>query len=220
MMETSDSPLIYPAVKAAAAWLAGFAALLALVCAAGAVLEFALVAAAFAGDSTKTLQFALFAGDASLLCLRLLIVSLALLAPWCHQVLLAERGSFITGWLCWFGACIALPALASAVCAALASAPLLVGQDDLLLLILIILQASTLFNVPRMAAASLWQRTAIGAAPAILIIAFICGGIPLISTAFKVLAAALLFLPLRALRRFAPRIVGMPERPTQTPTQP
>ncbi len=220
MEQPSDSPFIYPAVKAAAAWLAGFAALLALLCAAGALLEIGLAQLAVAQSSLSWLNAAIFCGTTSQLCLSLLTSALALLTPWCHQVLLAGRGNALTQWLAWFGALIALPVAASALVAAATRVPLLPGQLDLQLLILVLLLAIAAFNLPRMAAAPAWMRAALVASPALLIGALITDA-PLLlpyGAGLKVLAAALLFLPLRRLRRFAPRIIGMPERDGDAPS--
>ncbi len=204
-MKTSESPFIYPAVKRAVAGLAGLAAAVAAACAGLSLLANALLWLGLP-------QYAMPCGSMSQLMARLLVVGISLLAPWCHNVLLAGRGGDITRWLAGFGVYLGLLVLICSLYTAFSFELLLPRQDDVVLMLLTLLLAVAVFNLPRMAAASVWRRASIVLAPPLLIAVELTDIPPLLlpNAAFKLLAAALLLPQLRQLRAFAPRIIGMP----------
>ncbi len=205
-METTDSPLIYPAVKRTVAWLAGLAASLALT---GAALSLLALLALLTGLHA----YAFPCCDASLFMERLLAVVLSLLAPWCHSVLLAGRGNDITRWLAWFCVYLGGLILVCTLYTALTFELLLPRQDDVLLMLFTLMLSILLFNLPRMVAASVRCRTALILALLMLTAAELTELPALIllpNAAFKIAAAALLVPLLLQLRRLAPRIISMP----------
>ncbi|MBQ1960673.1 MAG: hypothetical protein II349_04035 [Akkermansia sp.] len=93
--------LIYPAVRALVAKLAGFAAGVALACALAAAGELILAPLGCVGA-------ALFVGSLSELLMSLFLMVVVWLALWCHMVLLAGRGMEFTRYLLLVGAVLAL----------------------------------------------------------------------------------------------------------------
>ncbi len=207
LMEWRDDLFIYPAVKRAVAWLSGLAATFALAAAALSLLALAC----FCLGAT---QAGAYAAGMSQFISRLVVVVVSLLTPWCHNVLLAGRGGDITRWLAGFGVYLGLLVLVCSAYTAFSFELLLPRQDDVALMLLTLLLAITLFNLPRMAAASPWLRAGIVLTPLLLLLVELTD-LPLLllpNALLKLLAAALLFPLLRRLRAFAPRIIGMPGR--------
>lgn len=137
---------------------------------------------------------------------------LVVLGAWCHAVLLAGQGVLLTRWLLRVGAVLA-PLLP--ICwgyTLVAGRLLLYRQAELPLILVVLLVAGSLFNIPRMAAAPWQLQVRVAALPLVLLVVQLCDlpGLLLPCAAAKLLAAWLAAAPLRQLAAIAPRIISMP----------
>ena len=141
------------------------------------------------------------------------LMLLALLAAWCHSVLLAGQGSSITRWLLRLGALLA-PLMPLCWIYTLATGRLLLyRQTELPLILGVFLVMAAIVNIPRMAAAPWQLQLRVVALPLLLLAAQICDapGLLLPCAGLKILAAWAAAAPLRLLSSTAPRIISMPE---------
>lgn len=145
------------------------------------------------------------------------ILLATLSALWCHEVLLARRGSAFTRMAGIFTAFLSLLWLASTLYSTLTGALLFIRQQELPIWIMTLLLASILFNLPNMAAAPLRWRILLLLYPLTHLLASILGSVRTLPSllagdtlsTLSGLAAALLLLKLS---RLAPRIVSMPKK--------
>lgn len=157
---------------------------------------------------------AIVCGMISTLLLHVGLALVVILAIWCHLVLLAGGGAFITRWL--LAACAMLAPL-SPICwifTLFSGRLLLYRQGELPLLLCLVLLFSAIMNLPRMAAAPRKLQACVIALPVLLLLAF-CTNAPgfiIICLVFKLLAALLARKPLRLLASAAPRIISLPPK--------
>ena len=140
------------------------------------------------------------------------VALLAVLAAWCHPVLLAGQGSVITRWLLRVGALLAPLAPVCRVYTLATGRLLLYRQAELPLILGVLLLFAALVNIPRMAAAPRQVQLRVVLLPLLLLAALVLDlpGMLIFATACKLLAAWLATAPLRRLARTAPRIISMP----------
>lgn len=198
--------LIFPVVKGFVARLSGCALGCGLASAAAAAAELALAPLGF-------VPAALFAGQASSLLFALFLSGVSLLAPWCHEVLLARRGWGLTRFLLAMGALMGLFLLAGVVYALLTGTPLFLRQGELPLMISLLLLVCMLANMPLMAAAPLRRRVRLACFALVLLATAITDAPILVALndMCRILAVLLAFSPLLTLRRAAPLIVSLPD---------
>lgn len=139
----------------------------------------------------------------------LAVPCLYVLALWCHHVLLAGRGMAVTRWLLLFLLFFAFlhPACASYTLAT--GQLLLVNQALLPAVLYTVLPCVFLFNLGLMAALPLRYRMLLMCFLLSLLGQYIMQGSFLI-----LLTPCFAFVPLRLLARYAPQIVGLPQRKT------
>lgn len=197
--------LILPAVKGTIGALARIALI-------GLMLNAVLSVAEILLISSGALRSGIICGMAGSLLLALEAFVLSLLVAWCHRVLLFQRGYFLTG--CLAGGVIIL-CLAWPVCqvySLLTGKLLLVSQGLLPTLICPTLLLIHFFNLPNMAAASLWLKIRLGIFPLLLLLIYLCDQplFILMACIGKLLLWVLLAGPLRQLADIAPRVISMP----------
>lgn len=217
-IEWRDEYLIFPAVKravsvlakvtawgfvaAAALWLLGLVALLAvaaMLCSAAELPEEMPVWVSV----TESAILICRAGREFLL--ALLLPCLYLLALWCHQVLLAGRGTVVTRFLLL---CSLFFAFLHPVCAGwllLSGKPLLVNQMLLPAVLYTVLPCVFAVNWFRMAALPLRYRLLL-----IFFLLALLGNYILMGSLCVLLLPCFSFVPLRRLAASAPRIVSLP----------
>lgn len=198
--------LIFPVVKGLVARLASCALGCGLASAVAALAELTLAPLGF-------IPAALFAGQASSLLFVLFLSGLSLLAPWCHEVLLARRGRVLTRFLMAMGGVMGLLLLAGVVYSLLVGMPLFLRQGELPLMISLVLTVCLLVNMPLMAAAPLRLRVRL-ACFSLVLLATAVTETPLLvalNDLCRILAVLLGFSPLLTLRQVAPRIVSLPD---------
>lgn len=137
-------------------------------------------------------------------------------AVWCHETLLAHRGSGVTRFIGWFAAILSLEALACCAYSLVCHAPLLVRQAELPLWASALLLSNIFFNLPNMAAAPLKWR--------VLLVLYPLPDLFLWAVSGSLRASLLLGMPLRIagivagallffrLSRLAPLIISMPPK--------
>lgn len=155
----------------------------------------------------------ILSGMVSSFLLQWSIAVLAVLALWCHPVLLAGQGVMITRWLVPVSALLA-PLVPVCWVYSLATGELLLyRQAELPIILGIVLVVTALINIPKMAAAPWQLQVRVVAVPLLLLVAYGCDmpGIIVYSLVCKLLAAWLAFRPLKMLASLAPRIISMPE---------
>ena len=218
-LEWRDEYLIFPAVKravsrlsqltawgfvaAAALWLLGLALLVvaAMLCSAAELPEEMPV---WVSVMEPTI---LICGAGREFLLALILPCLYLLALWCHQVLMAGRGTVVTRFLLL---CSLFFAFLHPVCAGwllLSGKPLLVNQMLLPAVLYSVLPCVVAVNWFRMAALPLRYR--------LLLLCFLLalvGNYILPGSFFVLLLPCFSFVPLRLLARYAPRIVSLPPK--------
>ncbi len=157
-------------------------------------------------------------GMVSSFLLWLAVSLLLLLAAWCHQVLLAERGLALTRWLLLVGSMLAPAAPVCWLYTTLSGRLLLYRQAELPLFFCGLLLLAALMNIPRMAAARWQLQLRIVLLPLLLLAALSLDtpGLVLCSTTLKLLAAWQAAPLLQWLAAAAPRIISMPEPPAKS----
>lgn len=216
-LEWRDEYLIFPAVKRAVSVLAkvtawGFVAAAALWLLGLALLVGKTVLFASAGTSDAVidelsrweLAFFLCGGGREFL-LALLMPCLYLLALWCHQVLLAGRGTAVTRWLLL---CLLFFAFLHPVCTGwllLSYKPLLANQMLLAPVLYTVLPCVFAVNWFRMAALPLRYRLLL-----IFFLLALLGSYILAGSFLALLLPCFSFVPLRRLAAYAPLIVSLP----------
>lgn len=216
-IEWRDEYLIFPAVKRAVSVLAkvtawGFVAAAALWLLGLALLVGELGLLSAAGDSDEALvwlsrceMIQFLGGEGREFLLALLLPCLYLLALWCHQVLLAGRGTAVTRWLLLF---LLLFAFLHPVCTGwllLSGKPLLVNQMLLPAVLYTVLPCVFAVNWFRMAALPLRYRLLL-----IFFLLALLGNYILMGSLCVLLLPCFSFVPLRRLAAYAPRIVSLP----------
>lgn len=147
------------------------------------------------------------------LCLALLAL-ISMLCPWCHEVLVAERGSPVTRFLSLLTGLFGLFLLLDTIYSAFTQYDLLTNRDLATLGLSLGLSFTVIININNIAAAPLWLRLSLAVAGVCYIGCVLCIGIiPLLLpfTLLKLVSALLLAKPLAILRRNAPRIASLPE---------
>ncbi len=218
-LEWRDEYLIFPAVKRAVSVLAkvtawGFVAAAALWLLGLALLVGELGLLSAAGDSDEALvwlsrceMIQFLGGVGREFLLALLLPCLYLLALWCHQVLVAGRGTAVTRWLLLF---LLLFAFLHPVCEArllLSGKPLLANQLLLPAVLYTVLPCVFALNWFRMAALPLRYR--------LLLLCFLLallGNYILCGSLCVFLLPCFSFVPLRRLAAYAPLIVSLPPK--------
>lgn len=220
-----EEMLIFPAVKRAVSRLAkvtawGFVTAAALWLLGLALLVGELGLLSSAGNSDEALVWVSRCEMTKFLCIvgteflqSLLLPCLYLLALWCHQVLLAGRGTVVTRFLLL---CSLFFAFLHPVCAGwllLSGKPLLANQMLLPAVLYTMLPCVYAVNWFRMAALPLRYR--------LLLLCFLLalvGNYILPGSFFVLLLPCFSFVPLRLLARYAPLIVSLPpkEEPNET----
>lgn len=197
--------LIYPAVRALVAKLAGFAAGVALACALAAAGELILAPLGCVGS-------ALFVGSLSELLMSLFLMVVVWLALWCHMVLLAGRGMEFTRYLLLVGAVLALLMPVCTAYQILVGEFLLLRQDDLPVIVTLLLALSVYLNLPRGVAAGWGKLSAISvfAAAALLYALTNVQALVWVNDVLKIVACGTMWYPLRGLSRYALRVVALP----------
>ena len=201
-----DDVLIYPALRALVAKLATWAAGLALLCALSALAELLLAPVGLVG-------VALFCGSLSELLMSLLQPLVIWVGLWCHMVLLAGRGMELTRYGLLTVAVLALMMPVCTLYLLLVDEPLLLRQAELPLICNVVLAVCVLLNLPRGTAAG-WWRLVLLSAYAIMAVFYSLTNMPelvWLSDICKIAACAAIYYPLRALSRYAPRVVSLPE---------
>lgn len=225
-LEWRDEYLIFPALKhvvsrlaqltawgfvaAAALWLLGLVALLAVAAMLCSAAELPEEMPVWVSVTESAL---LICGAGREFLLALLLPCLYLLALWCHQVLLAGRGTVVTRFLLL---CSLFFAFLHPVCAGwllLSGKPLLANQMLLPAVLYTMLPCVYAVNWFRMAALPLRYR--------LLLLCFLLalvGNYILPGSFFVLLLPVFSFVPLQLLARYAPLIVSLPpkEEPNET----
>lgn len=197
--------LIYPVVRAWVSKLAALAASLALVCALAAGSELILA-------PMGMIEAALFLGSLSELFASLFFAVLLWLAMWCHLVLLAGRGMEWTRYVLLVAAMLGMCMPVCTVYRMLTGEVLLLRQAELPLICTLLLAFCLYLNLPRGVAAgrTVLMLVSVFAAAALL---YALTNEPLLvwaSDLFKIVACGTIYYPLRALRRYALRVVSLP----------
>lgn len=224
-LEWRDEYLIFPAVKRAASRLAqltawGFVAAAALWLLGLALLVGELGLLSSAGNSDEALVWVSRCEMTKFLCIvgseflqSLLLPCLYLLALWCHQVLVAGRGTVVTRWMLLF---LLMFAFLHPICECrllLSGKPLLANQMLLPAVLYTMLPCVYAVNWFRMAALPLRYR--------LLLLSFLLalvGSYILPGSFFVLLPPCFSFILLRRLAQTAPLIVSLPpkEEPNET----
>ncbi len=147
------------------------------------------------------------------LCLALLAL-ISMLCPWCHEVLVAGRGSPVTRFLSLPIGLFGLFLLLDTAYSALTQYALLTNRDLVTLGLSLGLSFTVILNINNIAAAPLWLRISLAVAGVCYIGCVLSIGIiPLLLpfTLLKLVSALLLAKPLSMLRRNATRIASLPE---------
>lgn len=218
-MDWREEMLIFPAVKRAVSQLAkvtawGFVAAAALWLLGLALLVVAVMLFPVAELPEEMPVWASAMESALLICgagceflLALLLPCLYLLALWCHQVLVAGRGTAVTRWLLLF---LLLFAFLHPVCEGwllLSGKPLLANQMLLPAVLYTALPCVFALNWFRMAALPLRYR--------LLLLCFLLalpGNYILMGSLCVLLLPCFSFVPLRRLAAYAPLIVSLPPK--------
>lgn len=201
----NDELLIYPVVRSLVAKLAGLAAGVAVSVAVCALGELLLAPYGCLGG-------ALFMGALSELLMSLLLAIVPWVALWCHLVLLAGRGVEATRYGLLMGAILSLLMPPCTLYLMVVGEPLLPQQADLPLICNSILALCVLLNLHQGVAAG---RTILGMVSVFVIMAFVYGltntpDMVLINDLCKIISCGTAWYPLRALSRYAKRVVAMP----------
>lgn len=151
-------------------------------------------------------------GKASDLLLNIFIALLSILGCWCHQVLLAGRGTGFTRFLCVFAIIMACLMLLCESYTLFTDKLLLVKQMQTPIIVSTILFATTLINIPNMAAAPLRLRILIPLFTFGVSAACVTTVIPPICLIFKIIILCIGIPLLRQLQHIAPLIISMPPR--------
>lgn len=220
--EWRDEILIYPAVKRAVAMLArvtawGFVVsavlwLLGLGLLVGKTVLFADAGVSDnAIDAVSGFEMAFYLCGVGCESLQALLVPcLYLLALWCHQVLLAGRGTLVTRWLLLF---LLFFAFLHPVCVGwvwLFCKPLLVNQMLLPAVLYTVLPCAFAVNWFRMVSLPLRYRLLL-----LFFLLSLVGNYILTGSFFVLLLPCFSFVPLRLLARYAPLIVSLPPKEEQ-----
>lgn len=216
-IEWRDECLIFPAVKRAVSVLAkvtawGFVAAAALWLLGLALLAVAAMLCSAAELPEEMPVWVSVTESAILICgagreflLALLMPCLYLLALWCHQVLLAGRGTAVTRWLLL---CLLFFAFLHAVCMGwllVSYKPLLANQMLLAPVLYTVLPCVFAVNWFRMAALPLRYRLLL-----IFFLLVLLGSYILAGSLCVLLLPCFSFVPLRRLAAYAPLIVSLP----------
>lgn len=198
---------ILPVVRSAVARLASITRWVLYICAGLALAEPALLVLHLPLEG-------ILSGMVSSFLLHIGVFLLVVLTAWGHTVLLAGQGNVVTRWLMWMGAMLS-PMAPICWCYSLFTGKLLLyRQVELPYILIALLLLTAVVNLPRMAAAQWKLRACLVALPVLLllVLSFDAPGLILVSTALKLLAAALASNPLRQLANAAPRIISLPPR--------
>lgn len=150
------------------------------------------------------------------LCFYLHMALLFITVLWCHEVLLAERGSALTRYLLILGSLFGVIQLVCQLYTLLTSELLLPRQGELSLILWVLLFSSIVINIGNMAAAPAKWKAGIFATLFLLLIIVITtdcyGAIMLLNFLAKILYAIPGCWLLRKLSRVAPHIISLPEK--------
>lgn len=211
----NDDWLIYPLTRQGVALLARAGSAAFLLCLTLRLLT--LAASIFLPQGTFSLRLAALLLQAGAWGWGIGLCCCGLLAPWCHDVLLAKRGSKATRFLSRLALIFALFLLFCASYTLATDRLLLIRQEEIPLWLSCLLLTILLCNLPNMAAAPLrWQ---------ILLVLFpllslacpltgMTGSLPwdLLSQAFGLCSCLIGSILLTRLSRLAPHLAGLPEK--------
>ncbi len=158
-------------------------------------------------------------GVISSVILSLELFALSLLALWCHDVLLLERGYGFTRLLGWLAVFFSIICPVYTLYTAFTGKLLLLNQSLLPFIVCMLLLLVQLINLPNMAAATRILKIRLGIFPLLTMCIFIFDqpGILLFAGIGKLLLLLVLAHPLRLLSDIAPRVISMP--PTENPDE-
>ena len=207
-----EDMLILPAVKGSVGKLAAAARIGLMICALLSVAEISFF-------STAYTTVGVACGVLSSFVLNLELFMLSLLALWCHEVLLLERGYGFTRFMGYLAAFFSVLCPICMLYTSCTGTLLLLNQSLLPFIACMLLLLIHLINLPNMEAASLLLRIRLGAFPILTMLIFIFDqpGTLLFAGIGKVLLLLLLAQPLRQLADIAPRVISMP--PTENPDE-
>lgn len=202
--------LILPGVKGCAGKLAAAARIGLMICVLLSVAEISFF-------PTEHTAVGVACGVLSSFILNLELTALSLLALWCHEVLLLERGYGFTRFMGYLAVFLSVLCPVCTLYTTFTGNLLLLNQALLPFIVCVLLLLIHLINRPNMEAASLLLRIRLGAFPILTMLIFIFDqpGILVIAIVGKVLLLLLLAQPLRQLADIAPRVISMP--PTEEP---
>lgn len=158
----------------------------------------------------------LVCGFLSRLSVPIAVALLGLVIPWCHTVLLAERGWVLTRYLSLCTAVFALLYPLSDLWLFITGSPLIANHGLLPVVCCALWLVFSLLNLGHMAAARWHLQLRIVLIP-ILILIIIITDLPellIICSVFKLLLLLAAGGPLRMLADAAPRIISLPDLPT------
>lgn len=139
---------------------------------------------------------------------------LALLMPWCHMVLLAERGVELTRYLAWLNVFFAGGLVLCFGYTLATSDLLMVNQGYWPALVSLLTFCIMLVNVVKMAAAPVHVQVRLVVVPLVILVIYVIDsqGFVLLSCLFKLVLAWMLTSPLRWLASAAPAIIALPPK--------
>lgn len=144
--------------------------------------------------------------------LNLFVALSSLLAFWCHNTLLAGRGTGFTRFLSGFAIFMSVILVICSIYTICTNELLLTKQSQTPVFVAVILFLSVIINMSNMAAASLKLRITVSVFLFCLMVAVLTTVIPMICLVFKIITACLGIPLLRRLQHVAPLIISMPER--------
>ena len=198
--------LIFPAVRSVVAKASRWAAALALGCAAAALADLALA-------PLGALEYALLFGGLSELFMSMLQPLTLWVGLWCHMVLLAGRGMELTRYGLLVAAVLSLLMPVCTTYSLVEGQPLLLRQADLPLICDFIFLVCVLLNVNRGVAVG-WRMLTLLVLFAVAMLLYALTNVaPLVwfCNVCKLIGCAAIWWPLRALSRYALRVVSVPE---------
>lgn len=139
---------------------------------------------------------------------------LALLMPWCHMVLLAERGVELMRYLAWLNVFFAGGLVLCFGYTLATSDLLMVNQGYWPALVSLLTFCIMLVNVVKMAAAPVHVQVRLVVVPLVILVIYVIDsqGFVLLSCLFKLVLAWMLTSPLRWLASAAPAIIALPPK--------
>ena len=195
---------IFIPVKKFIATLAGVCRFLLPVILITAAIEFLLLMCGFG--------MGLVFGDISDNLMSLTIALLSIPVLWCHDVLLAKRGTVFTRFMCVFSIILSVLLWICTLYTLCTQTLLLPKQSELTLIIPSIYFLATIFNIQNMAAAPLKLKITVLSFFLLLLATAISLALPPVSLLFKLIITCLGVPLLTKLKQTAPLIISLPPR--------